>query len=301
MIALSQHLKKGKDLSYQLSSEGRLRRKQLMIDIFKYSPEDNIFLAHGLPRADSFSIKELSFKYGMFGSDKFHEAKIERVPTDRSILSLDKSMQYGSGKGSLNLVQLIKKHADLVHCPKYSNWDVVLTTGNTEALYQSLTLLADRGDPIIVAKWCYPIALETFRGKGLRFIVADIDEEGIIPSSIEDSVKEYYQSNPNAPKCKLIYTVPTGQNPSGATMSLERRQEFYRVCQKLDLMILEDDPYYFLQLPTYKPDGEYNESEFALDTLLPSLLSIDVDGRVVRMDSFSKVIAPGLRTAWITG
>ncbi|KXN66055.1 PLP-dependent transferase [Conidiobolus coronatus NRRL 28638] len=260
MLTLNSNLSKGKDLSDKLGREGKLRRGQLMKSIFKYSADDHILLAHGLPRTDSFSIKEFSFKYSTYGSDKVQEAKIEKSPTEKSLLSLDKGMQYGSGKGSANLVDHIKKHVELAHFPKYSNWDVVLTTGNTEALYQATTLLSDWGDSIIVAKWTYPPALETFRGKGLRFIVADIDEEGIIPSSIEDSVKEYYQSNPNAPKCKLIYTVPTGQNPSGATMSLERRQEFYRVCQKLDLMILEDDPYYFFQLPPYKPDGEYKET-----------------------------------------
>ena len=84
-------------------------------------------------------------------------------------------------------------------------------------------------------------------------------------------------------------------------MSLERRKKIYALCQKYDVLIVEDDPYYFLQMPDYGSKSAYpaSESEF-LDSLIPSYLRIDVDGRVLRCDSFSKVIAPGSRAGWIT-
>ena len=84
-------------------------------------------------------------------------------------------------------------------------------------------------------------------------------------------------------------------------MGLERRKRIYALCQKYDILIVEDDPYYFLQMQDYGSKSAYptSESEF-LDSLIPSYLRIDVDGRVLRCDSFSKVIAPGSRAGWIT-
>jgi aromatic amino acid aminotransferase I len=108
-----------------------------------------------------------------------------------------------------------------------------------------------------------------------------------------------------AKKPYVLYTVPTGQNPTGATQSEKRRRELYRCAQKHDIYILEDEPYYFLQMQTYvgpnAPDvpPPASHQDF-LKALVPSFLSMDVDGRVMRLDSFSKVIAPGTRTGWIT-
>jgi len=82
---------------------------------------------------------------------------------------------------------------------------------------------------------------------------------------------------------------------------LERRKKIYALCQKWDILIIEDDPYYFLQMPEYGSKAAYpaSEDDF-LNSLIPSYLSIDTDGRVLRCDSFSKVIAPGSRAGWIT-
>lgn len=99
--------------------------------------------------------------------------------------------------------------------------------------------------------------------------------------------------------------MPTGQNPTGATQGVQRRKDIYAVAQKHNLYIIKDEPYYFLQMQPYAGQGApalpppATRTEF-LDSLLPSYLSMDVDGRVMRMDSFSKVLAPGARCGWIT-
>lgn len=113
-----------------------------------------------------------------------------------------------------------------------------------------------------------------------------------------------------------------GQNPTSGLLSVERRKEIYALCQKFDIIIVEDDPYWYLQYPsanalskhhrgkpvssTYPGVGHnYNAGrktsgyEF-LDSLVPSYISIDVDGRVIRLDTFSKTAAPGCRLGWIT-
>jgi len=104
----------------------------------------------------------------------------------------------------------------------------------------------------------------------------------------------------------LMYTVTIGQNPTSGTLGIERRKAIYALCQQYDIIIVEDDPYWYLQFPSARPD-QYpvpkpkKSSGFAfLDSLMPSYLSIDVDGRVVRLDTFSKTVAPGCRLGWIT-
>lgn len=87
---------------------------------------------------------------------------------------------------------------------------------------------------------------------------------------------------------RIIYVNPTGSNPTGVTYTLERRKEIYKIAQEYNLLILEDDAYFYLQF------REFQDRE-------PSFLSLDVDGRVLRMDSFSKIIAPGLRLGLVSG
>lgn len=110
-----------------------------------------------------------------------------------------------------------------------------------------------------------------------------------------------------------------GQNPTGGTLPIQRKKELYALCQEYDLIIVEDEPYWNLQFPSAytgdvkldsSPDPKQNRKTVAsnqqssgyafLDSLAPSYLSIDVDGRVVRLDTFSKTIAPGSRLGWIT-
>jgi aromatic amino acid aminotransferase I len=105
-------------------------------------------------------------------------------------------------------------------------------------------------------------------------------------------------------KPHLLYTVPSGQNPTGATQGVERRQAIYRVAQKHDIFILEDEPYYFLQMQPYTGRGQPdvpapNNVEEFVSSLIPTYVSMDVDGRVMRMDSLSKVLVPGSRLGWI--
>lgn len=132
-----------------------------------------------------------------------------------------------------------------------------------------------------------------------------MDSEGLLPSHMDSILEDWDTSeHEGASKPWLLYTIPTGQNPTGATQGEQRRRELYRIAQKHDVFILEDDPYYFLQMQPYTessvPLPPPSSHEDFLAGLVPSLLSLDVDGRVMRMDSFSKVIAPGTRTGWIT-
>lgn len=167
-------------------------------------------------------------------------------------------------------------------------------------------MFCTRGDYILTEEYTFSTAAETARPMGVQCIGVKIDEQGLLPSSLDSIVSSWDPAAHNgAPKPWLLYTVPSGQNPTGATQSKQRRKEIYRVAQKHDIYILEDEPYFFLQMQPYTgpdaPDVPPPSSHSAfIDALVPSLLSMDIDGRVMRLDSFSKVIAPGLRLGWIT-
>ena len=167
-------------------------------------------------------------------------------------------------------------------------------------------MFTKRGEYILTEEYTFCSAAETARPIGVRCIGVQMDAEGLRPSHL-DSLLDNWDSlaHSGASKPWLLYTVPTGQNPTGTTQSLQRRKEIYRVAQKHDLYILEDEPYFFLQMQPYTgpnaPDVPPPSShEDFIGALVPSLLSMDIDGRVMRLDSSSKVIAPGMRLGWIT-
>lgn len=130
-----------------------------------------------------------------------------------------------------------------------------------------------------------------------------------------------YVKTDNRPEChsdSACSSARIGQNPTGSILPVERRREIYALCQKYDIIIVEDDPYYHLQYPSAERleahyrgkqhdapsplqgySGRSSGFEF-LDSLVPSYLSLDTDGRVVRLDTFSKSVAPGCRLGWLT-
>ena len=115
--------------------------------------------------------------------------------------------------------------------------------------------------------------------------MVDTDSEGMRPDSLWHSLSSRYQpGDPAAPK--FIYTNPTGCNPCGTVLPIARKREIYDICREYDVVIIEDDPYYYMQF------GEEREASF---------LSIDRDARVMRLDSLSKVMSSGIRLGFLTG
>lgn len=129
-----------------------------------------------------------------------------------------------------------------------------------------------------------------------------MDKQGLIPESLDERLPNWDESKRKA-RPFLLYMVPTGQNPTGATQSLERRKAIHGLARKFELYIVEDEPYYYLQMPPFR-DPNFDTSSPSNDgggcELIPSYLRLDINGRVLRMDSVSKALAPGSRMGWVT-
>lgn len=147
------------------------------------------------------------------------------------------------------------------------------------------------GDSILIESPAYVGILAHLRPYNLKFTEIPIDKDGLMADKLEN-VLNNWPAGTRKPRVilikliiKIIYTVPNGQNPTGSCTTSERKQTIYKICQEHNLIILEDDPYYYIQF------GDASASYFSLDT----------DGRVLRFDSLSKIISAGFRLGWVSG
>ncbi|KAI9813150.1 MAG: Aromatic/aminoadipate aminotransferase 1 [Pycnora praestabilis] len=269
-----------------------------------------ISLGGGLPSSDYFPLEELHIKVpsvGHFSEQETRESGI-LMKIGKHDASEGKgvyALNYGQGTGSAQLLRFVTEHTEIVHNPPYQDWRCTMTAGNTSALGMAYRMFANRGDCILSEEYTFATAVETAAPMGVKVVGIEMDDQGLIPESMDEILNTWDVKARGADKPFILYTVPSGQNPTGATQGLQRRRQIYKIAQKHDLYIFEDEPYYFLQMQPYAgpnvpdvpPPASHNEF---VKALVPSLLSLDIDGRVMRMDSFSKVIAPGTRCGWIT-
>ena len=301
----------------RLSSESLGRKGSSLKGAARFLATPGIIsLGGGLPSSEYFPFSELSFKApipGHFDGPDAEEFDVavtagkHDLANDKSIFDIAVAFNYGQGTGAPQLLRWVVEHTELVHRPPYADWTSSLSIGSTSALDMALRMFTQPGDYILSEEYTFSTAVETAAPMGVKFAGVKIDVEGLVPASLDQVLTDWDPAKRDgARKPFILYTVPSGQNPTGATQGVARRREIYRVCQKHDVYILEDDPYYFLQMDPYVQEEEgavapveRTREQFLAD-LIPSLLSIDVDGRVMRMDSFSKVVAPGSRVGWVT-
>ncbi|GHV27990.1 GntR family transcriptional regulator [Synergistales bacterium] len=167
---------------------------------------------------------------------------------------------------------------------RVTNYDeMLITTGSQQGMDLLCAALIDKGDAILVEDPTYPGAIHTMRNRGASFITVPCDKDGMIADLLPEKIEEARKSGV---KIKFIYTIVNFQNPSGAVLSGERRKKLLEIAEKYDLLIFEDDPYGHLRY-----EGEHE----------PTIFSMDNSNRVVFACSFSKILAPGARVAWIVG
>lgn len=217
------------------------------------------------------------------------------------------ALNYGQATGSAQMLRFLTEHTEIVCKPPYADWRICQTVGSTGALEQALRMFCDkeRGDSVLTEEFSFSTALETIAPLGIRVFGTGIDDQGLVPEAMDEMLTNWDAEARGARKPHVLYTVPSGQNPTGATQGTERRKAVYAICQKHNLYIIEDEPYYFLQMQPYTGSSEASPpppstvDEF-ISSLIPTFVELDIDGRVMRLDSLSKVLVPGSRLGWIT-
>ncbi|MGW5330651.1 aminotransferase-like domain-containing protein [Streptomyces sp. NPDC004014] len=186
------------------------------------------------------------------------------------------ALQYSTTEGEPALRSKLAARITAQGLPTTSD-DLLVTTGSQQALSLLATALLEPGDTVLVESPCYLAALQVFGLAGARVVPVPGDEDGVDPDALDDLVARE--------RPKLLYLVPTFQNPTGRTMPAPRREALAAVAARRGLWIVEDDPYGELRY-----DGER----------VPWIASRPgAEDRVVLLGSFSKVMAPGLRLGWL--
>eukprot|EP01105_Mastigella_eilhardi_P007547 TRINITY_DN189_c0_g1_i2.p1 TRINITY_DN189_c0_g1~~TRINITY_DN189_c0_g1_i2.p1 ORF type:complete len:402 (-),score=135.41 TRINITY_DN189_c0_g1_i2:258-1463(-) len=219
----------------------------------------------------------------------FKSASFELRDGDHVTISpqnLAVALQYSPSYGLPGFTEYLKNFQREQHHPP-QDVCIVVSSGSQDLMCKAFDMLVDEGDYVLVESPTYPGALGALRPIGCSTVGVECDEHGLIPERLEQTLASW---DPAKRFPRLLYLIPNGQNPSGASLTLERKKAIYALAHKWDLLILEDDPYYFLTYPTEpaKP-------------MTPSLLSMDIDSRVIRLDSFSKIMSSGIRIGFATG
>jgi DNA-binding transcriptional MocR family regulator len=199
---------------------------------------------------------------------------VDRTIRDQGAVAL----QYGSGQGSPKLREQILDVMALEGI-RASVDDVVVTTGSQHALELVSKLFLDPGDVVIAEGPSYVTALVVFRSFQADVAHVEMDELGLIPQSLRDTIARLRSEGRTI---KFLYTIPSFQNPMGVTLSWERRMEVLEIARENDILVVEDNPYGLLYFDQAPPQA---------------MRSVDEDG-VIYLGTFSKTLAPGLRVGW---
>lgn len=296
----------------------------------KKKNDDLIPLALGMPNSGFFPIESIDLN---LTSKPFHYDNLVKTTIDNkqpSELPLSQVLQYGETNGLQPVLDFAKDYVTrLGNAPQYSNWDVCVGSGSSESLYKIFEIFANENTSFLVEELTFVPALSIVVSKGANLIpmkmnipvvnknnynndqVSTTDEQGIDVEYLTNLLENWESGKyKDKPRPKFLYTVTTGQNPSGVATCFDKKKKIYQLAQKYDFIIVEDDPYGYLRYPTFNKSNPtenlYKDDSLTLqkyidDLLIKSYLSLDTDGRVLRAETFSKIFAPGLRLSFVCG
>ncbi|WYZ44990.1 hypothetical protein EsH8_VIII_000306 [Colletotrichum jinshuiense] len=299
------------DLSHHINAKSKARHPSPLKDIIKFMSYDGmISFAGGLPHPSLFPLEQARFDClsptAVLSADRDLNGQDNLSLTigrgaSAGDLDLTQFLQYGSGAGNNQLIELAKELTEKVHAPP-CDYECLLHPGNTNAWAKVVGLLCEDNDFVIVEEFTYPSAQALWIPMGIKAVPVPADSQGILAKNLRTLLLNWDEQERGSRRPRVLYLVSVGSNPTGITISKQRRREIYDICVEFDIIIVEDDPYYFLQYPGYKSSAETTFkpkpiAEF-LETLVPTFLSMDTQGRVIRLESFSKTLFPGLRLGY---
>ena len=218
----------------------------------------------------------ISLAGGNPASELFPGEELSKIAGKILMTNPTGALQYGTTDGVPTMKDCAVLRAKKVNA--YNEGDgVIIMTGANQGIDLTTKVLINKGDKIIVESPSFIGSLNAFRTYEADLVGVPVEEDGMNMEALEDALK-------NNENVKMIYTIPTFQNPTGVTMSLEKRQRLMELANKYDVLVLEDNPY---------GDLRFSGEDVA------TLKSLDTEGRVIYAGSFSKILSPGMRLGYI--
>jgi len=244
---------------------GKMRKSEIR-ELLKVTQDPEIIsFAGGLPNPQSFPIQDL-------------KSIVQTVLNNYGKVAL----QYGATQGINELREAISERSYKEGMKGgISAENIIIMSGSQQALDAVGKIFLNPGDIAIVGLPSYLGGINAFRSYEANLIGIPLDKDGMQVDLVEEKIKELQKQDMTV---KFIYTVPTFQNPAGTVMPESRRKKLVDIAHEYNIIIVEDDPYGKLRydIPAVKP-----------------IKAFDDDGRVIYMSTFSKILAPGFRLAWI--
>jgi len=244
---------------------GKMRKSEIR-ELLKVTQDPEIIsFAGGLPNPLSFPIQDLKLI-------------VQNVLNNHGKIAL----QYGATQGINELREVLSERSQKEGMTNGSSVEnIMITSGSQQALDAVGKIFLNPGDIAIVGLPSYLGGINAFRSYEANLVGVPLDKEGIQIDLLEEKIKELIKQDMPV---KFIYTIPTFQNPAGTVMPELRRKKLIDIAHEYNLVIIEDDPYGKLRydIPAIKPIKAYDD-----------------EGRVIYMSTFSKILAPGFRIAWI--
>lgn len=255
-------------MTYQFSDKIASLKPSAIREILKAPKDaDTITLAAGNPAPETFPVSDLA----RFAADIFENDSTT-------------ALQYGATDGYEPLRRAVAERQKTVWGIGKSvadgdsfNDTTIIVSGGNQGIELAAKVFCNEGDTVICENPTFIGGLNAFRSCGYNTVGVPIEEDGMNVEALEETIK----ATPNA---KLLYIIPTFQNPAGITTSLTKRKAIYEVCKKYGLMILEDNP--------------YGELRFAGEEI-PTIKSFDTEGLVIYCSSFSKILSAGMRVGFV--
>jgi 2-aminoadipate transaminase len=253
---------------YRYANRTKRMGSSVIRELLKLTEQpDIISFAGGLPAPDVFPIKQ------------FKEACAYVLDNNGP-----QALQYGTSEGYTPLREMIARHNARFSVDIEAD-NIMITSGSQQALDFIGRVFINQGDHIVVESPTYLGALQAWNAYGAQYISVPSDEHGMIVDKLEEALR----IGP-----KFIYVLPNFQNPTGTTLSLERRHQLVELADRYGVPIIEDDPYGQLRY-----EGDHLPSVVMLDSEHQNCNGHKYSGNVIYMSTFSKLLAPGLRLAWV--
>ncbi len=219
----------------------------------------------------------ISFAGGMPAPESFAPAEIAEICADVLANNPVAALQYSVSEGYPALREAIRARIKEKFDIGTERDELIVVSGSQQGMDLTAKAVLNEGDGVACEEPSFIGSLNTFRTYNAKLYGVPMEEDGMDLVKLEETLKAHKN-------IKLIYTIPTFQNPSGITMSLEKRKKLLEIAARYNVLILEDNP--------------YGELRFAGEDL-PNLKALDTEGVVVYVGSFSKIFSPGLRLAYM--